>query len=564
MIRLLLSFADRRLLVAVAVLAVASALTEGVGFVMLVPLLAMVVDQEGGGRAASPVARWLDEIQFDPSLAVLLTGFAVLVLLRASIEYARTTLSLRFSLGIADRLRARAIAALLGGDWRVLSRMKQSENRALLISEIDRTALAADQLVALVRIAMGLFAIGLAALAISPLAALAGAMAGAGLLIFYGGMRRRAHDLGVRLGARYGEVHGLLEENLDALRTIKSFGAEDRVRGRLLASFAELRTAQERFSADNARARALLQVGGAILAAVAAWLALERWSVPAIVAIPLLALFARALPQVGALLDCWQQWIHSAPSLASADRLIRAAEAAAETVPGTVAKAPVFERCLTVERVSLAHRADLPALSDISLTMGARETIALVGPSGAGKSTLADIMGGLIAPDSGTMAIDGTPLGPAMRQAWRRQVAYVDQSPALFTGTVRDNLVWADQAADDARLLEVLHLAAAGFVLDLPGGLDCPLGDRGRQLSGGERQRIVLARALLRRPALLILDEATSALDRETDAAIARAIEGLAGTLAILIIGHRGALTALASRTIQLDQGRIVAQSQNA
>lgn len=128
----------------------------------------------------------------------------------------------------------------------------------------------------------------------------------------------------------------------------------------------------------------------------------------------------------------------------------------------------------------------------------------------------------------------------------------------LFSGTIRENLLWAEPAAGEARLSEVLSLASAGFVASLPDGLDTRVGEGGRQLSGGERQRIVLARALLRDPQLLILDEAASALDRENESAIAAAVLGLKERMTILIISHMGVLAEVADRTIRIEDGRLV------
>jgi len=135
-------------------------------------------------------------------------------------------------------------------------------------------------------------------------------------------------------------------------------------------------------------------------------------------------------------------------------------------------------------------------------------------------------------------------------------VAYVQQDPVLLSASLRDNLRWAAPEADDAALMAALRAASAGFALDLPHGLDTMLGDGGRQLSGGERQRLMLARALLRDPALLILDEATSALDPENEARIAEALVGLKQRIAVIVIGHRGILTELADQRIPLEHGK--------
>ena len=193
----------------------------------------------------------------------------------------------------------------------------------------------------------------------------------------------------------------------------------------------------------------------------------------------------------------------------------------------------------------------------MTLSFPAGSITSIGGPSGAGKSTLADLLCGLIAPDAGGVSVDGVPLEGGLRRAWRERVTYVQQEPVLFTGTIRENLLWAPPSADEARLLEVLRLASAEFVAALPEGLDTLIGDQGKQLSGGERQRIVLARALLRNPALLILDEASSALDAENEAAIAEAVGKLRERMTVIIIGHRGALSGIADRFVRPEGGKV-------
>ncbi len=199
------------------------------------------------------------------------------------------------------------------------------------------------------------------------------------------------------------------------------------------------------------------------------------------------------------------------------------------------------------------------------MVLPARTTLAVIGASGSGKSTLADIVMGLLVPDSGTLSVDGRAVCGAGRIGWRRAVAYVPQEVFLFHDSIRANLAWGlddagNSGANEAAMADALRSAAADFVFALPHGLDTIVGDGGVRLSGGERQRIALARALLRRPSLLILDEATSALDIENELRIRDAIEQLHGRLTVIVIGHRLPTLDHADQVIRMSEGRIVAR----
>ena len=546
-----------RRLVPVLLLTLAGAMTEGIGIVMLVPLLAVLdAGRGGGGGQASGMAQQLAAIS--PGLGTLLALFVCLVVLRAILQQARAVAAFRLEARLVDGLRARALSALLAAEWRALAQMRQSDNRALLVTTIDRAGSAVHQGLNAVATLLNLAALGLAALLLSPLVALA-AVTGAGLILFaYRGLRRRARQIGEAMGFAYEDIYARLENVLGALRLIKSFGTEDQAKARSAAAFAGLRRAQLSYIADTGRARIALQSGGALVLAGLVWLAIGYWHQSPLVLLPLVALFARALPLIGALQDSWQYWSHDAPAIQQAARLIQQAEAQAEPRPDTDAgPAPILRRELRLEGVTLRHGSGRIGLHAVDCIIPARAITAIAGPSGTGKTTLADVIGGLLAPDSGRVTIDGVDLGRDALHAWRGQVAYMQQEPLLFGGTVRNNLVWAAPQADEDALHAALEQASARFVLDLPGGLDCELGEGGRQLSGGERQRLALVRALLRQPQLLVLDEPASALDPDNEAAVAQAIARLRGTLTIVVISHRGALAALADHTIWLEAGRV-------
>ncbi|MEH6954654.1 ABC transporter ATP-binding protein [Neobacillus drentensis] len=201
------------------------------------------------------------------------------------------------------------------------------------------------------------------------------------------------------------------------------------------------------------------------------------------------------------------------------------------------------------------------ALQKVNLQFPANRMTAIVGRSGAGKSTLIDLLMGLNQPEKGEVLIDGKILSSKNLLELRRSISYVPQDPFLFNATLRENLLIIDQNANEKQIWAALDFAAAAdFVSKLPHGLDTLIGDRGIKLSGGERQRLVLARAILRNPSILILDEATSALDTENESKIQEALERLKGTMTIIVIAHRLSTIRNADQVVVLDHGEIIQQ----
>ncbi|MGJ7911429.1 ABC transporter ATP-binding protein [Neobacillus sp. LXY-1] len=203
------------------------------------------------------------------------------------------------------------------------------------------------------------------------------------------------------------------------------------------------------------------------------------------------------------------------------------------------------------------------ALQNINLNIPVQSMTAIVGPSGAGKSTLIDMIMGLNKPESGSVLIDGEPLSEDKLLSLRRSISYVPQEPFLFNATIRENLLMINPEANETQIWESLEFsAAADFVKKMPEGLETIVGDRGIRLSGGERQRLVLARAILRKPSILVLDEATSALDTENESKIQEALDRLKGRMTVIVIAHRLSTIRNADQVIVLEQGEIIQKGQ--
>ncbi|MGX5712371.1 ABC transporter transmembrane domain-containing protein [Sphingopyxis terrae subsp. ummariensis] len=209
-------------------------------------------------------------------------------------------------------------------------------------------------------------------------------------------------------------------------------------------------------------------------------------------------------------------------------------------------------------------RPDAPALHDFSLSIRARETVAIVGPSGAGKSTLFQLAERFYDPQGGEIRLDGVALPELDPADLRARIAMVPQETVIFAASARDNLRYGNWLATDDELWAAARAAnAEEFLRKLPDGLDTFMGEGGARLSGGQRQRVAIARALLRRAPLLLLDEATSALDAESEKLVQDALEALMHDRTTVVIAHRLATVRAADRIIVMDEGRIVEEGRH-
>ena len=219
-------------------------------------------------------------------------------------------------------------------------------------------------------------------------------------------------------------------------------------------------------------------------------------------------------------------------------------------------------RTLAFDEVTFQHQsATSPAVSDISFSVRRGETVAFVGPSGAGKTTLVKLLVGLYQPLSGHILYNNIPGNEIDLDGLRAQIGFVTQDTQLFSGSIRENLLFVNPGASDAECLEVLHGASCDSLLARADrGLDTVIGEGGVKVSGGEKQRLSIARALLRRPHLLVFDEATSSLDSLTEEGIVDTIRDVAanGDAITVLIAHRLSTILHADRIHVLERGRIV------
>jgi ATP-binding cassette subfamily C protein len=547
----------------VSLLTVCVTLTEGVGLLLLIPLLQVVgldMGRSTVGRISGFITSIFDAVGARPTLLLVLGLYVLVISARSLASSWQTVVSTAVAHEFKVHLRQRLYRAIVNTDWLFFSRSRSSDFTHALTSELDRVGRATRQLLRLIA-EVGVAAVYvLVAVFLSPPVSALAFVSAAGLMLLLRG-KMQATRAGMKEASRATKgLYSVANEQLSGTKTIKSFGAEERN----VAIFSRLTERIARLYIDASRhgaaASLWLNIGMVLVLSLIVYISIEILATPASQLLLLLYLFAMITRMLTRVQMHYHEFIVESPALTTVTEMEARCKAAAEPEPARSEDIELREAA-RLEGVSFAYQdsGEPLVISDLDLTIPAGKTTAIVGPSGAGKSTIADLVMGLIQPDEGRVVVDETPLRPEQRRAWRSKIGYVPQDTFLFHDTVRENLLWARPEARDEEIREALRLAAAeDFVSRLPEGIETVLGDRGVRLSGGERQRLALARALLRKPSLLILDEATSNLDSENERRIQSAIEELHGSMTILIITHRLFTTRSADVIYVLEQGRSV------
>jgi len=309
----------------------------------------------------------------------------------------------------------------------------------------------------------------------------------------------------------------------------------------------------------------LQAVAGAAVLAVTLGLILAGRPLASIV--PLISLYAvagyRLLPSVTRLVVALSQIRQYTPVLKNVLGVLQEGAIDSDRHPAPARAGFKIATGVTIEHVSFRYKAHLPmALENISVTLGKNRFIALAGASGAGKSTLADILLGLLNADAGTIRIDGVPMERVGVENFLDAVAYVPQNPFFLDATIAENVAFgiAPKDIDNQRLAEAIAMAhLSDVVAQIPGGLWGGVGEHAARLSGGQRQRLAIARALYRRPQLLVLDESTSALDASTEETILEMLLELKKNMIIFAIAHKQSTLRASDEVLFLSGGKLLA-----
>ena len=543
-------------------LTVINTILTGVGMLLLIPLLhysGWLPKTFNHSDVLTNVLNSLPQTHGKISLLITLCVFVVLILNVALIDYWQSKYQANILQNHLYDLRTTLSQLVARAKWSYLLRNKMQHYEHMVGMGLQQISVLNNYFILLISDAIvSLIYLGFSFI-ISPQLSLISFIFLGLLTVFF--LKARSALIGQETFNLGRNLQNELVNCLDGIKLAKAYNAIDSYAQRFQTLNKQLRAQMLLFFSNQRRIKLIYRVGAAIIFALVFYSAMHYLQVSLLTMVAMLVIYARLVPRILSLQQNTSRVNNLLPVFAEAEVMISDLQQHQEidSFKSSIANIKL-QNNIQFKHIRFAYESNEDVVMNFDLTMPANVTSAIIGVSGAGKSTLADLLLGLLIPQQGHILVDGVPLTTANICAWREQVAYVPQETFLFNDTIRNNLLWAYPQADEADLWQALKQAAADFVGDLPAGIDSLIGDRGIHLAGGERQRLGLARALLRRPSVLVLDEATSALDQINEKKIFNTLVNLHGQMTIIIIAHRLSTIKFADHVFVIKEGRVVEQ----
>jgi ABC-type multidrug transport system fused ATPase/permease subunit len=536
-------------------------LLEGIGVAAIVPMLQII---QTGNSAASSVGRFgqaifaiLGFFHLPFNLSSVL-GFILVIILASEGATLLQQKVLAGSTALFEAtLRKKLFAAVFDAGWSFFLRTKANDIMSALMNDTSRANQAYNYLAQVIGAIVMVVVYLVLAIALSWQMTLAIIIVSVIVVSLLRNRANRGTKFGQDITRVDAEIQSATAENLNAAKLVKASAVETVVRQRFKGLTEVRQRIQYRNQMNQAWLKTLYDSAAIVTVFVGIYAAVSFFGMSIASLTVFLFAYYRLSPRISNLQSNQSLILSLVPGLQRVDDFTTAAAALHERSGGAPLKE--FSEAIRLVDVSFAYDAEHAVLHHIDMTIPHAQSTAIVGPSGAGKTTVMDLIMGLLLPESGDILVDGASLKDIHLADWRRQIGYVPQDASFFHATVAENIAWGFEGASRDEVVEAAKLADADeFILCLPDGYDTIIGDRGVRLSGGQRQRLALARAIVRKPSILVLDEATSALDAESEAKVQHAVDRLTGSLTVLIVTHRLATVTGCNLIYVLDAGTLV------
>ncbi|MFC0478400.1 ABC transporter ATP-binding protein [Robertmurraya beringensis] len=540
---------------------------EGIGILLLVPLISLTGLISFNDMGLPINLKWLNEflinLPLEISLIVVLSIFVTIMVSQGFFQRQQSILNGQIQQSYLKNLRERTYIDFLQSNWSFFLKTRKTDIVTVMTTEILKVSngisLTLNFVASIIFTIIQVFF----AFWLSPYMTICILIFGFGMIFVSKKFIRNSSNIGeetVYLSKTY--LAGITD-HFNGIKDIKSNSIEYSYINWLEKFGVRFENNVNNLIKLRSSSQLLFKSVSAFLIAGMIYVSILMFKAQPAQVLLVIAIFMRIWPRITSIQSHLEQFGEIIPSFKNLYHLQQISQDAKEFNKSTYenSRPLVIKSGIECRDISFKYNKDEEEyiLNGINMFIPSHGMTAIVGPSGAGKSTLVDLIMGLNKPDEGKVLVDNQVLTEDKILSLRKSIGYVPQDPFLFNTSIKENLLMIEPDASDKDIWEALSFASADeFVRNLPHGLDTIIGDRGIRLSGGERQRIVLARAILRKPSILVLDEATSALDSENERKIQAAIEKLKGKMTIIVIAHRLSTIKNANQVIVLDQGRII------
>ena len=542
-------------------------ISEGFGISALLPLVNTVFNQasQAGTTAGSPPdwSQSLDQIVqgvlgamgLAPTVLVLLTLFVACIAFKCLLVYlANKQIGFTVVL-IATDMRLTLLKSLFASNWQYFISQPVGKLTNAVATEAHRASTAFNFGAKMASMVVEAMIYTVLAFLVSWKATLISLGGGVFILVIL----RRLVSKNRRAGAKQ-TVHmqALIAQMTDVLISIKPLKAMAREKQSdevLTDTTRRLNRALQKQVLSKAALGSFQEPLTIIFLVLCLYIAIVYWKLSLTAIMAMVFFIAKILKQVEKIQKEYVNLVEYDSAYWSLLEKIDGARNAREVLTGTLK--PTFSSCIRMDSVSFSY-AGRAVLDNVSIEIPAGSFSALLGPSGSGKTTFADLLTGLLRPQKGDIWIDDAPLSQIDIGSWRGMIGYVPQENLLMHDTILKNITLGEETISEPEVETALRAAGAwDFVQQMPKGIHSVVGERGSMISGGQRQRIAIARALVKRPKLLILDEATTALDPKTEREICTTLQQLKGQITILAISHQPTVVECADWAYRLKEGKL-------
>jgi ATP-binding cassette subfamily C protein len=543
-------------------------ISEGFGISALLPLLNTVFNQASQVDATTgPPPEWSQAIDrlvqgvlgtmgLTPTVAVLLSLFVACIVLKCLLVYlANKQIGFTVVL-IATDMRLTLLKSLFASNWEYFIRQPVGRLTNAVATEAHRASTAFSFGAKMASMVIEAMIYTVLAFLVSWEATLISLGGGAFIIVILRQLVRKNRRAGAKQTVHMQSLIAQMTDVLISIKPLKAMAREKQCDEVLTDTTRRLNRALQKQVLSKAALGSFQEPLTILFLVLCLYIALVYWSLSLTAIVAMVFFIGKILKQVEKIQKDYVSLVEYESAYWSLLGKIEGAHNAREVFTGTLK--PSFSSAIRMDSVSFDY-AGRPVLDKVSIELPAGSFSALLGPSGSGKTTIADLLTGLLRPQKGDIWIDDAPLSQIDIGSWRGMIGYVPQENLLMHDTILKNVTLGEETISEAEVENALRAAGAWeFVQHMPNGIHCIVGERGSMISGGQRQRIAIARALVKRPKLLILDEATTALDPKTEKEICATLQQLKGGITILAISHQPTVVECADWAYRLEEGRLI------